>query len=91
MVTSIEPGIYKENQYGIRIENLVYTKECNEQFLEFVPLTMAPLDKKLIYPELLNNDERQWLNNYHAKVFENISHYLNEEQKNWLAKACAPL
>ena len=91
MITSIEPGVYKENQYGIRIENLAYIRKINEQFLEFVPLTKAPLDKKLIYADLLDADEKKWLNSYHKDVFETISPHLENEEQEWLRSACAPL
>lgn len=93
MVTSIEPGIYKENQYGIRIENLYYTAKSdnNSEFLEFIPLTLAPIDKKLIKTELLNNDEKEWLNNYNYKVLKTVSPYLDEQEKNWLKGNCSKI
>ncbi len=88
MVTSIEPGIYKENNYGIRIENLAYTKTCDENFLKFIPLTLVPIDKKLICAELLDNEEKEWLNDYHKKVFDVISTYLSNKEQAWLKNAC---
>ena len=93
MVTSVEPGVYKENQYGIRIENLVYTRKVDGQtdFLEFVPLTMAPIDKKLILTDELETAEKKWLNDYHQKVFETISPYLAKNEQKWLENACTPL
>ncbi|MBR3501490.1 MAG: aminopeptidase P family protein [Alphaproteobacteria bacterium] len=93
MVTSIEPGIYKENKYGIRIENLVYTEKCadNPEFLRFEPLTMVPIDKKLIDSAILNKDEIKWLNDYHQMVFEKIEPYLDENERQWLKNACSAL
>lgn len=93
MITSVEPGLYKENQYGIRIENLVYTHKIKEtaEFLEFIPLTMVPIDKKLISAEDLDAEEQKWLNAYHQKVFETISPYLEKDEQKWLKNACAPL
>lgn len=93
MVTSDEPGIYKEGQYGIRIENLQYTRCLAEypDFLEFVPLTEVPIDKKLIDVYLLSDDERAWLNKYHDNVYNSLAPYLNENEKVWLKDACSPL
>lgn len=91
IVTSIEPGYYKENAYGIRIENLYYTRETpdDENFLEFVPLTLVPIDKSLIDVYLLNREERAWLNNYHQKVYGCLAACVNDEEKKWLAEACS--
>ena len=92
MVTSIEPGYYKENDFGIRIENLYYTKECeNSGLLKFEVLTLVPLDKRLINKYLLNEDEINWINEYHRKVLETMSPYLDNKHKEWLEDACAPL
>ena len=93
MVTSIEPGYYKENAYGIRIENLVYTKETspNSGFLKFEPLTLVPIDKKLIDVYLLEKGERDWLNDYHKKVYERLAACVNDDEKKWLKESCSPL
>ena len=93
MVTSIEPGIYKENKYGIRIENLVYIRKVKNQpdFLEFVALTKVPIDKRLIDVKLLDNTEIKWLNSYHREVCDCITPYLTEKEKSWLKNACSPL
>ena len=93
MITSIEPGYYKENAYGIRIENLYYTKENekNAEFLEFAPLTLVPIDKKLIDVYLLDSGERDWLNNYHRKVYNNLASCVNDDEKKWLKASCSPL
>lgn len=93
MVVSIEPGYYRENAFGIRIENLVYIAKDKEHtdFLKFVPLTMAPIDFRLIDKYLLSNGEIEWLNNYHRLVYETIAPKLNAEEQDWLKKVCAPL
>lgn len=91
MVTSIEPGIYMENQFGIRIENLYFTQQQENGFLKFVPLTRVPIDKKLININLLNADERNWLNSYHEAVYYWLHKRLSAEEKKWLHEACAPI
>lgn len=93
MITSIEPGYYKENVYGIRIENLVYSKVSAEyeNYLEFEPLTLVPIDKRLIDVYLLDSGERDWLNNYHRKVYESLAACVNDNVKKWLKASCSPL
>lgn len=88
MIVSDEPGFYKEGKFGIRHENLLMCKKGikNEygQFMVFDVLTMVPFDSDGIDLSLMNEDEVDYLNNYHKKVYENISPYLNEEEKKWL-------
>ena len=85
MITSNEPGFYPENEYGIRIENLILCKESTfENFLEFEDITMFPIDLKLIDKNMLNNDEIDYLNNYHKSVYQNLSDFLSTEEKKWL-------
>lgn len=92
MITSIEPGYYKENAYGIRIENLYYVKKSkNPKLLNFEVLTLAPLDKKLINKYLLTTEELNWLNRYHRQVFLSLKKYLTKQELEWLREACAPL
>lgn len=93
MITSNEPGIYKEGKYGIRIENLQYTapSAVGDGFLEFRYLTKVPIDKTLIDKYMLNDDERAWLNKYHEDVYNSLAPYLNENEKVWLKSACSPL
>lgn len=92
MVTSIEPGYYKENAFGIRIENLYTIKTVkNSKFLKFEVLTMAPLDKKLINKYILTAEETAWVNQYHQTVFTNLKKYLTKQELEWLKDACAPL
>ena len=93
MIISNEPGYYKENEYGIRIENLILTKEMNDKsnHLYFKTLTLAPIDKNLISTEMLNNDEIKWIDTYHEKVFKNLSEFMQEEELVWLRKSCRPI
>ena len=87
-ITSIEPGIYRNGKHGIRIENLVLTvkNETNEfnEFYAFESLTLAPIDTTLVKKELLEASHINWLNNYHAEVFEKVSPLLNDEEKAFL-------
>ena len=63
MILSNEPGYYKKNYFGIRIENLVYINRN-----KFEDLTIVPIEKNLINKEILSSEELKWLNNYHKKV-----------------------
>ncbi len=91
MVTSDEPGLYLEGRFGIRHENLLICceGEKNEygQFMYFEPLTMVPFDLDGVEPAQMSEKERALLNAYHAKVYETISPYLEEEEKAWLLEA----
>ncbi len=92
MITSIEPGYYKENAFGIRIENLYYVKATkNPKYLNFEILTLAPIDKKLINKYLLSPDEINWVNRYHRQVFLSLKKYLTKQELEWLKEACTPL
>ena len=84
MVLSNEPGFYKKNDFGIRIENLVFIKK-NKSKLLFENLTMAPIDKDLINIKMLNKKEKNYLFKYHFDVYNNISPFLNKNEKKWLA------
>ncbi len=86
MILSNEPGYYKDGEYGIRIENLMLVKELNNGYLAFETLTLVPIDKRLILPEMLNLDEQQWLDEYHKKVYQKLSPFLSEQEKSWLLK-----
>lgn len=90
MITSNEPGYYVENEFGVRHENLVVCKKAEKtafgQFMCFENLTMVPFDLDAIDPELLDTYEKGLLNSYHAEVYEKISPYLTEEEKEWLKK-----
>ena len=84
MVLSNEPGFYKKNKFGIRIENLVYVKKRNKN-LVFENLTMAPIETDLINFNLLSNFEKNYLFKYHLNVYSKISKYLSSSEKSWLA------
>ena len=84
MVLSNEPGYYKENDFGIRIENLIYVKKSNNG-LKFKNLTFAPIDIDLINFDLLNINEKKYLFKYHMDIYSKYSKYLNKNEKNWLA------
>ena len=84
MVVSNEPGYYKKNHFGIRIENLVYVDKKNGKIF-FKNLTMAPIEKDLINFNLLTISEKNYLFKYHMDVYFKISKYLNQNEKKWLA------
>ncbi len=84
MVLSNEPGFYKKDKFGIRIENLIYVKKIKKKIF-FENLTMAPIEKDLINYKLLTKNEKNYLFKYHLKVYLNISKYLNLKERKWLA------
>ena len=84
MILSNEPGYYKKNQFGIRIENLIYVCEKDKQ-LYFENLTLAPIEKDLINFNLLNKAEKNYLFNYHLNVYLKLSKYLSLNERKWLA------
>ena len=92
MLTSNEPGFYKEGEYGIRIENLVLCVEAEKtdfaQFYKFETVTLFPIDMTLIDATLMTRSEKAWLNAYHKRVNQKLSPYLNEEEKAWLKEKC---
>jgi len=88
MIVSNEPGYYEKNNFGIRIENLIYVKKIKQKKV-FENLTMVPIDKELINKKLLNSKERKWLNNYHKKVFDNIKGFMLKNEIKDLKKACS--
>jgi Xaa-Pro aminopeptidase len=97
MVLSNEPGYYKDDCYGIRCENLVVVRESPASnsdgpgMLEFEAITMVPFDNRLVDPELLTDDELEWLNDYHAEVREKISPHVTGESLSWLEDATQPI
>lgn len=90
MILSNEPGYYKEGAYGIRIENLVLVKEREDE-LCLETITLCPLDKTLIVTEMLNEQETDWINDYHAQVFEKLENFLDEKARIWLKKVTNPI
>ena len=90
MITSNEPGFYKEGAFGIRIENLLVVAEAKAgdgKFLEFETLTLAPIDLRLIDEAQLTGPEKAWLNAYHKRVFKEIGPSLKGDVKAWLKEA----
>ena len=90
MITSIEPGLYREGQYGIRIENLVLAAEQENtpfgSFMGFETLTLCYIDTSLIDASLLTAAEVGWLNAYHREVYEALAPYLADDVRGWLAE-----
>lgn len=97
MIVSNEPGYYKADAYGIRIENLVAVvplprpEGAERDVLGFETLTLAPIDRDLIAVELLSPAERDWLNAYHARVAERLGPLLPDAVRDWLADATRPV
>ena len=95
MTVTDEPGLYLEGRFGVRIENTLLTVPYLTtefgRFLQFEPLTLCPIDKAPIVAEMLSDEERGWLNRYHAMVEERLSPMLASEEREWLHVACAPL
>jgi Xaa-Pro aminopeptidase len=93
MVISNEPGFYKTDAYGIRIENLVVVRpsEIGTNFYEFETLTLVPIDRRLIDVGLLTAFERAWIDAYHARVRRELAPALDDETRAWLEAATAPL
>jgi len=97
MIVSNEPGYYKTGAYGIRIENLQYVTPAapiaggERPMLGFETLTLAPIDRTLIEPTLLEAAERAWLNAYHARVLNEIGPLLDAPERAWLVKAAAAI
>jgi len=95
MTVTNEPGIYLERKFGVRIENtlLIVPAESTAfgDFLKFETLTLAPIDTAPIVLEMLSTEEREWLNNYHRRVYESLSPHLTEGEKEWLRVATLPI
>ena len=91
MIISNEPGYYKENSFGIRIENLMIVKEKTSNLIEFETISWAPIDRDLIEKKLLNDSEIHWINRYHSIVYKKIQNFLSLEEKKWLQKVTKTL
>ena len=95
MVTSNEPGLYLEDKYGIRTENLIAVEKWKVTefgpFFKFRTLTLYPYDKTLLDISILTDPEIDWINNYHKEVYDRLSPLLSEEEKNWLASKTSPI
>ena len=90
MITSNEPGLYRPGMWGIRIENLVLAIAAVEtefgEFLKFETLTLCPIDTRCIALDMLTQDERAWLNDYHAEVRRRLLPLVDGSAKDWLVK-----
>ena len=96
MMLSNEPGYYKAGEYGIRIENLVLVEPrqiagADRDMLGFETLTLCPIERTLIVPELLTAEEREWLNAYHARVAEILAPELEGADRDWLLEKCVAI
>ena len=96
MILSNEPGFYKQNEFGIRIENLLLIHEAKavdggeRPMLGFETLTLCPIERRLIDTKLLTRDELHWLDTYHGRVLKEVGDHLSGDELTWLRKACAP-
>lgn len=88
MITTDEPGFYEEGAYGIRIENELLCVEGEKteygQYYQFQNLTFAPIDLDAVIPQMLTDKERDWLNAYHRRVYDTLSPYLDDAEREWL-------
>ncbi|MBR8042290.1 aminopeptidase P family protein [Burkholderia cenocepacia] len=95
MITSIEPGVYRPGQWGIRIENLVVNRAAGKtefgDFLAFETLTLCPIDTRCVLIEMLHDEERAWLNTYHATVRERVGRHVSGDAKAWLDARTQPI
>lgn len=95
MTVTDEPGIYLEGRFGVRIENTLLIKNYMEsefgRFLQMEPLTLCPIDTTPILRHLLSDEEQIWLDRYHEIVYEKISPFLTQEEKEWLREATKPI
>eukprot|EP00612_Vaucheria_litorea_P004580 CAMPEP_0171461600 /NCGR_PEP_ID=MMETSP0945-20130129/5981_1 /TAXON_ID=109269 /ORGANISM="Vaucheria litorea, Strain CCMP2940" /LENGTH=590 /DNA_ID=CAMNT_0011987975 /DNA_START=258 /DNA_END=2030 /DNA_ORIENTATION=- len=98
MIVSNEPGFYLSGKFGIRIENLLEVKrtalrneELGKDFYAFESLTLIPIQKNLINVGLMSDDELDWLDRYHATVWDKVSGFVDEETKEWLRDRTLPI
>lgn len=95
MTITNEPGIYKAGKHGVRTENTMLIVKSKETefgaFYKFEPLTLCPIDKEAILPDMLSYEEKQWLNNYHSLVYDRLNASLNTDEQAWLKEATSPI
>ncbi len=100
MIISNEPGYYKTGAYGIRIENLVLVQPAlvqpgggggEREMMQFETLTLAPIDRNLIEPSLLDDSEIDWLDDYHARVRDTLTPLVDPGTAAWLAEVTRPI
>ncbi len=90
MVVSNEPGYYEKDNFGIRIENLIYVKRKKNR-IKFENLTFAPIDKSLIDQSILSTKEKKWINSYHQEVYFKLRNYMNKKEVKELEQACSAI
>lgn len=91
MITSNEPGVYLENLYGIRLENEILCIEEESGMLKFETITWCPFERDAILPQMMTQEELDWLNRYHAEVYEKIAPRLDAHTAAWLKEQTAPI
>lgn len=95
MVVTIEPGVYLEGEFGVRLENMVVVVPAGSssfgEFYAFETLTWCPFDLDLVAVELLDEGEIAWLNDYHRSVVDKLADYLSPEERAWLNHAARPI
>jgi len=90
-ILSNEPGCYEQGRFGIRHETLVHVTAAENGFLGFETLTCFPFDRRLIDTRWLAPSHIDWLNSYHASVYDRLAPHLDTDVRDWLAGKCAPL
>jgi Xaa-Pro aminopeptidase len=95
MVLTNEPGVYREGEYGIRLENMIFVDQAFENnfgtFMKFNNLTYCHFEKDLIHKDMLDKEEKKWINEYHARVYEKLSPVLDIDVSLWLRNKTEPL
>lgn len=95
MTVTDEPGLYLAGRFGVRIENTLVVEKYKEtefgEFLKFDSLTLCPIDTVPIDKSMLLQEEIDWLNDYHARVYRELAPHLNDEEKAWLKDATLPI
>ena len=95
MITSDEPGLYIEGEYGIRHENLLLCKEAGKnscgEWLCFETVTYTYIDTSSVHKSLLSKDEIKWLNRYNSMVYSKLHSFLDKDERKWLEKRCRPI
>ena len=91
MISSNEPGVYLEGEYGIRLENEILSVNLPSGQIGFETITFCPFDREAILPELLTTEERTWLNEYHKEIYTKIAPRVSEDTAAWLAEETAEI
>ncbi len=91
MISSNEPGLYFEGEYGIRLENEILCIDLGKGIFGFETITFCPWEREAILTEMLSTEELEWINTYHREVYEKLSPYLDDDVKSWLAEETRPL